>query len=325
MVRVVTTTLCLLWRLLASDSEFGVASDSGFGEVSDSVFKETLDSLFGVASDTGFSVASDSGFSEASDSEFGVSLETDSCMRDIWTDNLYTNEVPIDQVFFETNMIQEDTLETHIIQDGTETHSILINKDQNLNGPNAPTEDFDPDTNLYLFLNDQSGASSLDLALCQEQPADQQYITTQDVSQVVLVDNSINAMEMNDPFGYVEYLDQTLLLPSDANDQLMDMGMNFNKKSTNKKKPDNRHKKGPKPLPKEAIKDEEKWKNVKRCRDYRKNKTNKVTVEKTELEILEAQNLELKMEEETLKERVTRMKGMYIKLISEGRIRFGSI
>lgn len=302
-----------------------MASDSGFGESLDSVFKETLDSLFGVASYSGFSVALDSGFSLASDSGFGVALETDSCLGDFFTDNLYTNEVPIDRVLFETNIIQADTTETHIIQDSTEPHSILINKDQNLNDPNAPTEEFDPDTNLFLFLNDQSEAASLDLALCQEQTADQQYITTQDVSQVVLVDNSINAMEMNDPFGCVEYLDQTLLLSSDANDQLMELDMNYNKKFTNKKKPDNRHRKGPKPLPKDAIKDEGKWKNVKRCRDYRKNKTNKVTVEKTELEILEAQNLDLKIEEETLKERVTRMKGKYIKLISEGRIKFGSL
>jgi len=293
-----------------------VASDSGFGESWDSVFKETLDSLFEDL---------DGVFSEASDSGFGVALETDSCDGDFFTDNQYTIEVPIDQVFFDTNIIQEDAATTHIIQDGTETHSILINKDQNLNDPNAPTEDFDPDTNLFLYLNDQSGAGGLDIASWQEQPTDQQYITTQDVSQVVLVDNSINAMEMTEPFGCVEYLDQTLLLSSDGNNQLMELDMHYNNKSANKKKLDNRHKKGPKPLPKQAFKDEEKWKNVKRCRDYRKNKTKTVTVEKTELELLEAQNLELKIEEESLKERVTRMKGMYIKLINEGRIKFGSI
>ena len=43
---------------------------------------------------------------------------------------------------------------------------------------------------------------------------------------------------------------------------------------------------------------------MKRCRVYRKNKPKKITVEKTELQILEDQNNELKLREAKLKEKV---------------------
>lgn len=304
-----------------------MASDSGFGESLDSLFKETLDSLFGVDSDNGFGVASDSGFGVASDSGFGVALETDSYMGELFTNNLCSTGIPEDQLIFETDILLDSTPDSSLVQYVMSApKSIQIQQDQNSKNSNTPSvelEEFDPDTNLYLFLNNQSEPANLDLTAYQEQTLEDQFITIQDtsggISPIFMVENSINEVGMNEPFGSIDYMDQALLSLGESDDS-MEMTTN---QMTSKKGSDNRHRKGPKPLSKEDIKDDDKWRNVKRCRDYRKNKTKKITVEKTELEILEAENSDLRMEEDQLKAKVTKMKNLYIKLISDGRIKFG--
>lgn len=90
----------------------------------------------------------------------------------------------------------------------------------------------------------------------------------------------------------------------------------------NKKKQYNRHKKGPKQLSKNEVKDEGKWKNVERCRDYRSMKKLTTAEEIAELDKLEEMNVNLKEEEDERKERVSKMKDMYLKLIHEGTIKF---
>eukprot|EP00092_Neocalanus_flemingeri_P024802 GFUD01026892.1.p1 GENE.GFUD01026892.1~~GFUD01026892.1.p1 ORF type:complete len:201 (-),score=69.89 GFUD01026892.1:133-735(-) len=93
-------------------------------------------------------------------------------------------------------------------------------------------------------------------------------------------------------------------------------------KSLNKKKTVNRHRKGPKPLSLDELDDEEKMKNIIRCREYRCKKTSDVIEEMTELEMLEDKNKELKLQEKEVKDKVIKMKSIYIKLISEGRFQF---
>lgn len=97
-----------------------------------------------------------------------------------------------------------------------------------------------------------------------------------------------------------------------------------NKKKSPKKKvqTNNRHKKGPIPLILDDIEDEENVKNIIRCREYRNKKNEAVIDEMTELEQLEEKNRELKHKEQMLKDKVKRIKDMYIKLIGEGRIKF---
>jgi len=90
----------------------------------------------------------------------------------------------------------------------------------------------------------------------------------------------------------------------------------------NKKKLYNRHKKGPKQLSRNEVQDEVKWKNVERCREYRSTKKLTTAEEIAELEKLEEMNLNLKEEEDERKERVAKMKDMYLKLIHEGTIKF---
>lgn len=287
-----------------------MASDFGFGETLDNVFKETLDKLFAEGVNSGFG---------ASGSGFGVPLETDSCMDDLFSNNLYNNEMPDDQLLFETNIILDSTLESNFNKyDRSGSKVIQIDPDQNSNDSTAlSTElnEFDPDTNLLLFLNDQAKQACLNLAEQQEQTVDEEHYTPH---SIFMDDNSTNSVDMDEHLACVQYVDEALLFSEEV--ETMEMGAGH---TPNRNRSDNRHRKGPKQLSKDEIKDEDTWRNVKRCRDYRKNRTHKITVKKTELEKLEDLNSELKMKEKHLKEKVTKMKNMYIKLISDGRIKFG--
>jgi len=82
-----------------------------------------------------------------------------------------------------------------------------------------------------------------------------------------------------------------------------------------------RHKLGPKQqkleeLPRENID------NVKRCREYRKNKNIKLSVEEEELKELEERNAELREKEKMMVEKLSKAQGAYIRLIREGRVKF---
>lgn len=92
-------------------------------------------------------------------------------------------------------------------------------------------------------------------------------------------------------------------------------------KST-KKKTIIKYKKGPKPMNLDKIDDEDKKKNIIRCREYRCKKTETVLDEMTELEMLEERNEDLKIQEQAVKDKVKKIKDTYIKLISEGRVKF---
>merc|ERR1712013_507879 len=83
-----------------------------------------------------------------------------------------------------------------------------------------------------------------------------------------------------------------------------------------------KYKRGPTPMSLDKIDDEEKKKNIIRCREYRCKKNEIVLEEMTELEKLEARNNELKQQEQALKDKVKKLKDTYIKLISEGTVRF---
>jgi len=87
------------------------------------------------------------------------------------------------------------------------------------------------------------------------------------------------------------------------------------------KKPQ-KYKKGPVQISLEDIDDEEKKKNIIRCREYRCKKNEIILEEMTELEKLAARNNELKLKEQALREKVKKLKDTYIKLISEGTIKF---
>jgi len=78
-----------------------------------------------------------------------------------------------------------------------------------------------------------------------------------------------------------------------------------------------RHKKGPSQLLRKEVdgEDEERWKNVKRCREYRVRKKFTVAKEKLRLNELEEENYLLKVEEDEQRERVTRMRAIYFQLI----------
>ena len=299
------------FRVLASDSRFGVASSSGFGDPLENLVKETLTELFGEPVNSGFG---------ASDSGFGVPMETDSCMDDLFSDNLYNNEMPDEQLLFESNIILDSTLESNLDQYGiTGSKTIQIEPDQNSNNSCSELQELDPDTNLFLFLNDHSDQAYLHLGAHHHQTVDEEHVTTQNISSpIFMVSDGINTVEMDEQLGCMEYIDHEILFSEEVESEEQNT-----KQTSNKEKLDKKHRKGPKPLPREEIKDEKNWKNVKRCRDYRKNKTKKIVVEKTELEKLEDLNSELKEQEKRLRQKVTKMKNMYIKLISEGRIRFG--
>jgi len=83
-----------------------------------------------------------------------------------------------------------------------------------------------------------------------------------------------------------------------------------------------RHKKGPKQITKDEMDgdDEERWKNVQRCREYRVKKKSTVAEEKQRIKELEEENHLLKAEEDERRERVSKIKAMYFQLIYEGKI-----
>jgi len=83
-----------------------------------------------------------------------------------------------------------------------------------------------------------------------------------------------------------------------------------------------KYRRGPTPMSLDKIDDEEKKRNILRCREYRNKKNEVILEEMTELEKLEAKNIELKQEEQALRDKVKKFKDTYLKLISEGRIRF---
>jgi len=82
-----------------------------------------------------------------------------------------------------------------------------------------------------------------------------------------------------------------------------------------------RNKKGPKQQPLETL-PEKNHKNIQRCREYRKNKGIKQKMEESELEGLEQQNRDLQMTEKRMREQLSKMQGAYLKLITDGRIKF---
>lgn len=88
-----------------------------------------------------------------------------------------------------------------------------------------------------------------------------------------------------------------------------------------KKRTKRHHTKGPKQMDLKSL-PEENVKNVMRCREYRKNKKEQMADEEEELEELLARNQELKEEESRIRERLNKMQAAYLRLISEGRVKF---
>jgi len=82
-----------------------------------------------------------------------------------------------------------------------------------------------------------------------------------------------------------------------------------------------RHRKGPKRQELENIPAENRS-NVERCRVYRQNKKEKELDYQDELMALESRNDELVKKEQRMKDELVRLKEAYLKLISEGRIKF---
>lgn len=82
-----------------------------------------------------------------------------------------------------------------------------------------------------------------------------------------------------------------------------------------------RHSKGPK---RQRLEDlpEANRKNVERCREYRKEKNSTLASWLDELETLEARNMELKKQEQEMRGKVDRFQTAYLKLISDGKIKF---
>ena len=62
--------------------------------------------------------------------------------------------------------------------------------------------------------------------------------------------------------------------------------------------------------------------NVMRCRKYRRDKNARAFEELDELPILVARNDELKRQEEAMRAKLARVRGAYLKLITEGRIKY---
>lgn len=83
-----------------------------------------------------------------------------------------------------------------------------------------------------------------------------------------------------------------------------------------------RHRRGPIPLSLEEIEDEKRKQTIIRCREYRFKKATAVYEGMSELDQLQAKNDELQMQEQEVKDKVKKLKEMYINLISEGRIKF---
>lgn len=86
-------------------------------------------------------------------------------------------------------------------------------------------------------------------------------------------------------------------------------------------KPKQRHMKGPKQQPLHKL-PKENHDNVKRCREYRKNKNARAFEELDELAKLVARNDELKRQEEEMLAKLARVRGAYLKLITEGRVKY---
>lgn len=93
-------------------------------------------------------------------------------------------------------------------------------------------------------------------------------------------------------------------------------------RNTANKKTSVRHRRGPIPLSLEDIEDEERKKTIIRCREYRYKKATMVDEGMSELDQLQARNDELKLQAQEVKDKVKKLKEMYINLISEGRIKF---
>jgi len=82
-----------------------------------------------------------------------------------------------------------------------------------------------------------------------------------------------------------------------------------------------RHRKGPKRQEMENIPAENRI-NVERCRVYRQNKKEKELDYQDELMALESRNDELVKKEQRMKDELVRLQAAYLKLISEGKIKF---
>jgi len=299
---VVLITWFLPLRLAASCRVFGLASISAFGVASNSEFVVASDSRFVVASDSGFGVASDSGFGVASDSGFGEDLTNDSDMGELFPDVSFLNEWSSDELLQNTDVFLEPT-------------NALPGQDTHVECTQAIT-DTNPDENLFFYLMDSTNTG--DINGNQDQTFNQECLSMADASgniPVILVENTADSMFLNDGWAVNENFD---ISP----EQNSHMEMQENEAVSNMKRADNRHRKGPRPLSKDQFKDEKMFKNAKRCRDYRTNKKSTVEVEMTELEKLEVKNTNLKNREDNLKESVTKIKKLYVKMISEGRIKF---
>ena len=149
------------------------------------MFKEALDKLFGEFANSEFG---------ASGSGFGVPLETDSCMDDLF----FNNEMPDDQLLFATDIILDSTLESNLNQYGiTGSKHTKVELDQNYNESNAELNELDPDTNLFLYLNDHSGQACLNLAAHKEKTEVEDQTTTQHIS----TSSFISSVGINDQIG----------------------------------------------------------------------------------------------------------------------------
>ena len=227
-------------------------------------------------------MASLSRFGVASGSGFGVALET----------GFTANENQI--------------LKTSSIDHG---ETALIKSSEVSSVGSSPEETMDADENLqFYFLNDQLDLGNLgefDVNLFQDN--DIQVGNCHQSNAVVDLD-----------FNIIGQVDTNLLQSSNEPQQSRNVEMPGEKK----KKQYNRHKKGPKQLSKNEVQDEGNWKNVERCRDYRSKKKSTTAEEIAELDKLEEMHLNLIEEEDGGKERVAKMKDMYLQLIHEGKIKF---
>eukprot|EP00092_Neocalanus_flemingeri_P009359 GFUD01010072.1.p1 GENE.GFUD01010072.1~~GFUD01010072.1.p1 ORF type:complete len:236 (+),score=62.19 GFUD01010072.1:228-935(+) len=234
-------------------------------------------------------------------------------MMELFTDFQFSTDWPAEDLFHETNIDKNVYTETF--------------SDQNSLGSNASSDDeFSPDENLFCYLMDDASESAIfenstanqaQTSELERIPMEIQHLSGD--TPDIFVDS---AMELNKAVDYIEHLDLSTLQTFGGNEQAIPMDVLVDKTSSNNNKTDNRHRKGPKPLLKEELVATGKWKNVKRCRDYRSNKKATETVEMTELEKLRAKNSSLKGKELDLKEKVKKAKEIYIKLINEGQIKF---
>jgi len=120
-------------------------------------------------------------------------------------------------------------------------------------------------------------------------------------------------------------LDSVLLGTFESVPQMLN-AFSSEKNTTNEEQPKNdevskRHRKGPKRQEMENIPAKNRS-NVERCRVYRKNKKEKELDYQDELMALESRNDELVKKEQRMKDELVRLQSAYLKLISEGRIKF---